>query len=160
MQLDDPFPIEKFPQKVQEAILDAFGGCRPSLREVVSISDEHWLQMPRIGPLMLLRLRSVVQDSIGEGKASALLTEDELRSERHRLQGELQRLEDEFYRQRREIRAKLMVINAKLGWGEFHPASVQLGDFREAGGDIGLGKQSSALQFPGAPCKRTETAEG
>jgi hypothetical protein len=57
MQLDDPFPLDELSQPVRTAILGEFQGRHPTVRQVFSIPDWHWLRVPGIGPGTLMKLR-------------------------------------------------------------------------------------------------------
>jgi hypothetical protein len=105
MQLDDPFPIPSCSRRVREAILAKFGGCCPTVREVISISDAQWLKAPGIGSFAVEELHRITQDlftSAGD-RPLAGLSNAELLSERNRLRRELN-----------SIRSDLQTITAEL----------------------------------------------
>jgi hypothetical protein len=65
---DDLFPIELLGLRAQESILAEFGGRRPSLSEVASISDDHLMKLSGFGPSNIRKVRSIthsVMSSIG-----------------------------------------------------------------------------------------------
>ena len=63
MSLDEPFPLEHFPLRLQCAIRNEFGGRCPTQREVSGITDAQWLATPAIGPTILKRIRAMGQCS-------------------------------------------------------------------------------------------------
>src|SRR5690348_16039651 len=72
MHLDDPFPVEHLPRRVQESILDEFRGRHPTALEVVRVPDAHWMRLHGIGPTTLARLRSLTEELCGQVQPSAL----------------------------------------------------------------------------------------
>jgi hypothetical protein len=105
MQLDDPFPVERLPKRVQESILDEFRGHHPTALEIARVPDAHWLTLPGMGPTTLARLRSLTEEVCEQVQPSALtkLTADLL----------LQRYED-LLAQRDQLQAKLREIRDQL----------------------------------------------
>jgi hypothetical protein len=110
MGLDDPFPIEKCSGRVRGAILAEFHGRCPTIREVASIPDSHWLTVPNMGPTTLGELRSIALETPnGEfHQIPSGMADGELLSRLNRLQRELNiiaseirsRLSPSLYRKR------------------------------------------------------------
>ncbi|MPR13612.1 hypothetical protein FS320_43040 [Microvirga tunisiensis] len=81
---------------MRAAILNAFKGRCPSVREMAEISDRDWLKAPGIGPAALEEIRSIT-DAQGCQTAcpsSPRLTDAELLDRLERLQEELRWLQD------------------------------------------------------------------
>jgi hypothetical protein len=57
----DPFPIEKLPLRIKQAVLNEFEGRCPTVLEVASTPDSHWLTVPNMGPTSLGQLRSATK---------------------------------------------------------------------------------------------------
>jgi hypothetical protein len=68
MHLDEPFPLEAIPSRVQHPLLREFKGRCPSLREVDQIPDKHWLATPGIGPAFLEK--TAASPMLGERRPS------------------------------------------------------------------------------------------
>ncbi len=99
MHLDDPFPLEAVPSRIQHPLLREFGGRCPSLREVDQIPDKQWLATPGIGPTFLEVIRSITLAEEGltvSHAASPSLSDAELLRRLERLQAELQSLQAEL----------------------------------------------------------------
>jgi hypothetical protein len=114
MQLDDPFPVERFPQKVRDAILVELGGRCPTVRDVLIMPDDEWLKVPGIGPVALAKLRQVTKNLPQKPLARALAgwTDAELMAEHDRLLSELVRLRKEVLR--RQSRLRTMTAELRL----------------------------------------------
>lgn len=96
MHLDEPFPLEAVPSRVQHPLLREFKGRCPSLREVDQIPDKHWLATPGIGPASLETIRSIThagREQTVSHAASPSLSDAELLRRLERLQTELRSLE-------------------------------------------------------------------
>ena len=61
MRKGDPFPIDQLPPRIKNAVLSEFKGRCPTILEVVSTPDSHWLSVPNMGHTSLARLRSVTK---------------------------------------------------------------------------------------------------
>src|SRR5215213_5032093 len=87
MQLSDPFPVETLPRPVKETIFTEFQGRHPTVLEVASVPDVHWLKLPAMGPARLAHLRSLTQGLCEQLQPSALtrMTVDELLAQHHQL---------------------------------------------------------------------------
>ena len=99
MNLDEPFPLEAIPSRVQHPLLQEFDGRCPSLREVDQIPDKQWLATPGIGPTSLETIRSITRagrEPTVSHAASPSLSDAELLRRLERLQAELQSLEAEL----------------------------------------------------------------
>jgi hypothetical protein len=83
--MNDPFPVERLPRRIQEAVLMEFQGAHPTFLDVTSVPDAHWLKLPGMGPTTLARLRSLVEETCKQVQPSTLTrkTPDELLA-RHR----------------------------------------------------------------------------
>jgi hypothetical protein len=105
MLLDDLFPVEQLSSRVRHTILAEFGGRRPTVLEVASIPDDHWLKMPAIGPKALQRMRSLTQGARREARISswAGMTDAELLTEYNRLKD-----------QKKAVEAQLKAVRAEL----------------------------------------------
>ena len=99
MNLDEPFPLEAIPSRVQHPLLREFKGRCPSLREVDQIPDKQWLATPGIGPTSLETIRSITRagrEPTVSHAASPSLADAELLRRLEQLQAELQSLEAEL----------------------------------------------------------------
>ncbi|MBD2748786.1 hypothetical protein IC232_19010 [Microvirga sp. BT688] len=77
MNLDDPFPLELVSSRVRTAVLREFQGRCPSIREMMRISDKHWLATPGIGETALGDIRGVVDErSFSEESSSSTAMSD------------------------------------------------------------------------------------
>jgi hypothetical protein len=112
MQLSDPFPVDYLPIPVKEALLNEFQGRHPSLLEVASVPDAHWLTLPAIGPVRLARLRSLAEASCDQLQPSTLtrMTVEELLVQHQELITEQDLLQQKL----RELRDKLRASRAEL----------------------------------------------
>ena len=99
MYMDEPFPLEAVPLRVQHPLLREFEGRCPSLREVDQTPDRQWLATPGIGPTSLETIRSITRagrEPPVSHAASPSLSDAELLRRLERLQAELQSLEAEL----------------------------------------------------------------
>lgn len=95
MRLDEPFPLEGVPLRARKAILQAFGGRRPSILEVSEVSDARWLTIPGVGPSTLEQISRITGVGIGPTNlpCAPQLSDAELMKRLDRLQLELLRLQ-------------------------------------------------------------------
>jgi hypothetical protein len=112
MQLSDPFPLTSLPVPVKETIIAEFQGRHPSILEVASIPDAHWLKLPAMGPGRLVQLRSLTQRIFDQVQPPALtrMTVAELLAQHHQLITE----QDQLHTQLRYLRDKLRATKAEL----------------------------------------------
>jgi hypothetical protein len=112
MQLSDPFPVEDLPRLVKETILAEFQGRAPTVHEVASVPDAHWLKLPAMGPARLAHLRSLMQGICQQLQPSALtgMTVEELLAQHQ----EFVTQQDLLKGQLRELRDKLRANRAEL----------------------------------------------
>jgi hypothetical protein len=112
MQLSDPFPVEDLPRLVKETILAEFQGRHPTVHDVASVPDAHWLKLPAIGPARLARLRSLMQGFCEQLHPSAMtrMTVEDLLAQHHQLVTEHDLLKGQL----RELRDKLRATKAEL----------------------------------------------
>ena len=105
LQRNGPFPLEELAIRVRHTILEEFEGRRPSILEVDSLPDNHWLQLPSIGPKVLASMRELARGASRKAGRSSLagMTDAELNAE-------CDHLDD----QRKAIDAQLKVIKAEL----------------------------------------------
>lgn len=94
MQLDEPFPLECVSLRARKAVLQAFGGRHPSIREVATVSDVRWLTNPGVGPATLAQISRVTGVETGptDLPCAPQLSDAELMKRLDRLQQELLRL--------------------------------------------------------------------
>jgi hypothetical protein len=95
MQLDEPFPLKRVSLRARKAILQAFGGRHPSIREVATVSDVRWLTNPGVGPATLEQISRVTGVGIGptDLPCAHQLSDAELMKRLDRLQQELLHLQ-------------------------------------------------------------------
>ncbi len=95
MPTNEPFPLELFSARVQEAILAEFNGRHPTNWQVARVSDARWLSCPRIGPTMLARMRRVARGIPQRDRISPLasMTDIELLGRYELLQDELEAIQ-------------------------------------------------------------------
>lgn len=107
MLLDAPFPLDQLPPQVRQTVLAEFGGRHPTVLEVASIPDDHWLKMPAIGPKALRHLRSLTQGARRAARISswAGMTDADLLAEYDRLKDQKKGIEEQF----RAVRAELLL---------------------------------------------------
>lgn len=111
MDLDDPFPIHLFPKTARESILEEFSGRHPSVREVISITDQDWLSAPGFGPILLARMRRI---ALQHGADNECVAEHWTNAE---LQTKFQHIADQhehIQRELAELRPELSMIAAVL----------------------------------------------
>lgn len=94
MSSDDPFPISAFPKPVQDAIFNEFDGRCPSIREIASISENHWMKMPGFGPKTIARLQSLTRNLMREPSDLSRLTNNEILSELNCINHEIGKIQD------------------------------------------------------------------
>ncbi|MFC1455731.1 hypothetical protein ACETIH_03150 [Microvirga arabica] len=113
MQASDPFPVEYLPRPVKETILAEFQGRHPTIHEVASVPDAHWLTLPAIGPTRLARLRSLMVGICDQLEPPALtrMTATQLQARYHRLQTKLKKTRDQL----RATKAELWMRGIVLG---------------------------------------------
>jgi hypothetical protein len=107
MQLDDPFPVERLPRRVQDSILDEFRGRYPTALEVARVSDAHWMTLPGIGPTTLAQLRSLTEEVCEQVQPSTLtkLTVSQLLKRHDRLIARQEQLQTKLREIRDQVRA-------------------------------------------------------
>ena len=112
MQLSDPFPVEYLPRLVRKTILAEFQGRHPTVHEVASVPDAHWLKLPAMGPARLAGLRALIQEICDQVQPSPLtrMTVGELLAQHHQLVTQ----RDLLRRKLRELRDKLRANRAEL----------------------------------------------
>jgi hypothetical protein len=112
MQLSDPFPVEDLPRLVKETILAEFQGRHPTIHDVASVPDAHWLTLPAMGPARLAHLRSLMREVHEQLQSSALtgMTIEELLAQHQEfviqhdlLKGQLRELQDKLRANRAEL---------------------------------------------------------
>jgi hypothetical protein len=83
LQRNGPFPLEELAIRVRHTILEEFEGRRPSILEVDSLPDNHWLQLPNIGPKVLASMRELARGASRKAGRSSLagMTDAELNAE-------------------------------------------------------------------------------
>jgi hypothetical protein len=116
MRLYDPFPLEKLPLRVRRVIVAKFGGQCPSVRDVVSIPDAHWLKLPGMGPKSFGRLWLVAQNVQRNARISPLsgMTEAELQAEYDRLSDQRKAIDDKLKAVRTEFLSRLSTKQPSL----------------------------------------------
>jgi hypothetical protein len=108
MQECDPFPIEQLPPRIKNAVLSEFKGRCPTILEVVSTPDAHWLSGPNMGHTSLARLRSVTRGmrrKVGIPTLSGLPDAELLSRTRH-LEKQFKQLCDQLKAHRDEVRMR------------------------------------------------------
>ena len=107
MRLNDPFPLEKLPPRVRQAILTECGGHHPSIREVASIPDIHWLKLPGMGPRLVAWMRSLTRGARRKARLPSLagMTETELQAKYDRLNIRKKAIDDQL----KAVRAELLL---------------------------------------------------
>jgi hypothetical protein len=61
MHESDLFPIETLPPRIKDAVLAEFHGRCPTVLEVATTPDSHWLTVPNMGRSSLAQLRSATR---------------------------------------------------------------------------------------------------
>lgn len=111
MKLSDPFPIQNFPNPVRESIKAEFRGRCPSVREVLSLPDHHWLKLPGIGPATLLKMYRAMHLMEGfDGRSVTQWSDNELQHEYSFLSSRHGALQ----RESQALRLKLRLIEKEL----------------------------------------------
>ncbi len=104
----DLFPIDQLPPRIKSAVLSEFKGRCPTILEVVSTPDSHWLSVPNMGHTSLARLRSVTRGmrrKVGIPTLSGL-SDAELLSRTRLLEKQLKQLCDQLKAHRGEVRMR------------------------------------------------------
>jgi hypothetical protein len=98
MHLNDLFPVERCSARVKAAILSEFNGRRPTVRDVLNISDAKWLSLPGVGRVTLMQLQHVIQGVLSKSKERPLetWTDTALLSRRVRLRHDIERLRSDL----------------------------------------------------------------
>jgi hypothetical protein len=107
LRLNDPFPLEELPPRVRRAILTEFGGRHPSIREVASVSDTHWLTLPGIGPKVVTWMRSLTRGARRKARLPSFagMTDAELQAKHDRLINLKKAIDDQL----KAVRAELLL---------------------------------------------------
>ena len=122
MQLSDPFPMERLPKLVQQAIQTEFQGRPPTVQEIVQALDAHWLTLPSMGPTRLARLRALAEGMCDRDQPSALTTMtvaelltqyDQLTVQQDGLQSKLSEIRDELWTTKVELWTRGIVPHAE-----------------------------------------------
>ncbi len=114
MPHDDLFAIELLRLGAQQSILEEFGGRRPSVSEVASLSDDHLIKLAGFGPSTVKKVHLITQSGINSSSAIAGLGDAELLSEYGSLSHELTKLREEFHCRERELQERLRTIRLEL----------------------------------------------
>jgi hypothetical protein len=61
MRDSDLFPIETLPSRIKDAVVAEFHGRCPTVLEVATTPDSHWLTVPNMGRSSLVQLRSATR---------------------------------------------------------------------------------------------------
>ena len=61
MRESDLFPIQMLPSRIKDAVLAEFHGRCPTVLEVATTPDSHWLTVPNMGRSSLAQLRSATR---------------------------------------------------------------------------------------------------
>jgi hypothetical protein len=112
MQLLDLFPVEHLPKPVIQTILTEFQGRHPTVLEVASVPDAHWLTLPAMGPARLACIRSLTKEIYEPVQPSTMtrMTVDELLSQHQELVTQQDLLQEKL----RDLRDKLRANKAEL----------------------------------------------
>ncbi len=113
MKAYDPFPIERLPPRARSAILAEFEGRCPSIGEVASVPDAEWLQLPGIGPAVLMAMHRIRQQASGGASTRTRRTDAELLGERDRLQRETSSLRATLYLHEHQLRTIMAELRAR-----------------------------------------------
>ncbi|MGF9765104.1 hypothetical protein AAII07_59685 [Microvirga sp. 0TCS3.31] len=107
MQASDPFPVECLPRLVKETILAEFQGRHPTVHEVASVPDAHWLKLPAMGPARLARLRSLTEEICAQVQPPVLarMTKIQLLKRQDRLLTRQEQLQANLRHNRDQLRA-------------------------------------------------------
>ena len=108
MQLDDPFPLEELPSRIRQTILAEFEGRHPSIREVASLPDSHWLTLPGFGPRVLAWMRSLTHGARRKARLPSLagMTDAELQAESDRLHDLRKAIDNQLKEVKAELRLR------------------------------------------------------
>ena len=108
MELDDPFPLEELPVRIRHTILEEFEGRRPSVLEVASLPDSHWLRLPGIGPRVLAWMRALTRGARRKARLPSLagLTDAELQAEYGCLKDQRKAIDNQLKEVRAELRLR------------------------------------------------------
>ena len=108
MQLDDPFPLEELPFRISQTIRAEFEGRHPTIREVASLPDSHWLQLPGIGPRILAWMRALTRGARRKARLPSLagMTDAELQAEYDRLTDQRKTIDAQLKELRAELRLR------------------------------------------------------
>ncbi len=121
MQLSDPFPLERLPKLVQQAIQTEFQGRPPTVQEIVQALTQ-WLTLPGMGPTRLARLRVLAEGMCDRDQPSALTTMtvaelltqyDQLTVQQDGLQSKLSEIRDELWTTKVELWTRGIVPHAE-----------------------------------------------
>jgi len=120
MQGDDLFPIKRFSQRVQESILEEFGGRCPSSSELAQVPDPRLLKLPGFGPKTLRKIRSFTESGNRIAGDAIAQSSTRVQSELEQLGREIGSLQEEFHRRHRELLSRLDLISSELisRWSE------------------------------------------
>jgi hypothetical protein len=112
MQLSDPFPVGTLPRTVRETIFTEFQGRHPTVPQMASVPDAHWLKLPAMGPARLARLRSQAAQICEQLQPSPLtgMTAEDLLAQHHQLATQHDLLQGKL----RDLRDKLRANEAEL----------------------------------------------
>ncbi len=110
----DLFPVEFLGKNAHESLMREFGGRRPSMAEVASLSEHHLLKLAGFGPSTIQKVRSILQGGTTAGSLTSDWSDEELLTEHNRLSSELRDLREEFKRQERELQQRLRAIRLEL----------------------------------------------
>ncbi|MBO1910000.1 IS66 family insertion sequence element accessory protein TnpB [Microvirga sp. 3-52] len=105
LRLDAPFPLEELPPRVRQAILTEFGGRHPSIREVASIPDTHWLKLSGMGPRFVASMRSLTRGARRTARLPSFagMTNSELQAKYDRLTNLRKAIDDQLKAVRAEV---------------------------------------------------------
>jgi hypothetical protein len=124
MQLSDPFPIERLPKLVQQAIQTELQGRLPTVQDIVQALETQWLTLPGMGPTRLARLRALAEGICDWDQPSALTTMtvaelltryDRLTIRQDGLQTKPRELQDELWTTKVELWTRGIVPHAERG---------------------------------------------
>jgi hypothetical protein len=129
MELSDPFPVEFLSNTVKVTILNEFQGRHPTVLEVASVPDAHWLKLPAMGPVRLARLRSLTDGICNQLQPSALtrMSAKELLAQHQELVTQQDLLQENL----RDLRDKARANKAEL-WRRGVSLAQSDGSFHES----------------------------
>lgn len=108
MRNGDLFPIESLPPRIKDAVLTEFHGRCPTILEVATTPDAHWLTLPNMGPASVAQLRSVtsgMRRKVGIPTLSGL-SDAELLITARNLEGQLSELRGAIRAHRTELQMR------------------------------------------------------